>query len=69
MLFNKKITPDCSYCSYGSKIGEGEIACLKRGISAEGASCGKFSYDPLKRVPDYVSPIPETDLKPEDFEL
>ena len=61
MLFNKKITPDCAYCSHGTLIGEG--------VSQEGLSCGKFDYDPLKRVPDFVLSVPKTDLKPEDFEL
>ena len=69
MLFNKKITPDCAYCSHRTLIGEGEVACVKKGVSQEGLTCGKFDYDPLKRVPDYVLSVPKTDLKPEDFEL
>jgi hypothetical protein len=52
MLFSRHIPPSCSYCRYGSSIGNGEIACLRRGITSAGGSCKKFRYDPLKRVPE-----------------
>jgi hypothetical protein len=71
MLFARKIPPSCSYCRFGRHIGDGEIACLKRGISFAGSSCRKFAYDPLKRDPERP---PEAgriaaELNPDDFEL
>ena len=68
-LFNKKIVPDCCYCIHGSIIGEGEVACIKRGISQTGSSCSKFSYDPLKREPEFQRTVPKTEYTEEDFKL
>lgn len=69
MLFNKKITPDCAYCTYGTLIGEGEVACVKKGVSEIGLSCGKFDYDPLKRVPEFRAPLKTEEHDPKEFEL
>jgi len=55
MLFYRNITPSCSYCRLGSSIGNGEIACLRRGITSAGGSCRRFVYDPLKREPESPS--------------
>ncbi len=52
MLFSRHIAPSCSYCRFGSSIGNGEIACLRRGITSAAGSCKRFVYDPLKRVPE-----------------
>jgi hypothetical protein len=52
MLFSRHVAPSCSYCRFGSSIGNGEIACLRRGITSAGGSCKRFVYDPLKRVPE-----------------
>jgi hypothetical protein len=52
MLFSRTLAPSCSYCRYGTAIGGGEIACIKRGITSEGGYCRKFRYDPLKREPE-----------------
>ncbi|NLA87519.1 MAG: hypothetical protein GX847_09650 [Clostridiales bacterium] len=52
MLFSRNIAPSCSYCRFGSGIGNGEIACLRRGITSAGGSCRRFVYDPLKREPE-----------------
>ena len=60
MLFNRKIAPSCAYCRHGREIGNGEIACVKRGIMLSGGWCRKFRYDPLKRVPE--NPVPSVPL-------
>ncbi len=52
MLFSRNILPSCSYCRFGSVIGNGEVACIKRGIVSEGSFCRQYYYDPLKRRPD-----------------
>lgn len=71
MLFSCKIAPSCSYCRHGSHIGNGEIACVKRGITSVGGYCGRFTYDPLKREPERPCGqekivLPDA-LKEEDF--
>ena len=52
MLFSRNILPSCAYCQFGSVIGGGEVACIKRGIMSEVGCCRQYTYDPLKRVPD-----------------
>jgi hypothetical protein len=68
-LFNKKITPDCCYCLYGSIIGDDEVACVKKGISRSGSSCSKFSYDPLKREPEWQQAVAPAEYDQDDFKL
>ena len=68
-LFNKKITPDCCYCVHGTLIGEGEVACIKKGIAHIGGSCSKFSYDPLNREPEFQNALPDSSYTEDDFKL
>ncbi len=50
--FNKSITPQCAYCQFGKRTKDGgKILCDKKGIMNETASCNKFVYSPLKRIP------------------
>ena len=51
MVFRKKTEPSCSYCVFGSRISNTEVMCSKHGISSSAGKCGKFRYDPLKRIP------------------
>ena len=69
MLFETKIEPLCTYCARGIPLEDGQVACPKRGVVAPDWSCGKFRYDPLKRVPPRPA-VPKTpELTAEDFEL
>ena len=52
MLFSRHVPPSCSYCRFGTNIGGGEVACVKRGITSAGGFCRKYIYDPLKREPE-----------------
>ena len=51
MLFRKKIEKSCTYCANGTKIGEDQILCIKKGVVQAHGKCRKFRYDPCKRVP------------------
>ena len=51
MLFRKKLPRDCRYCTYGTKIDEETVLCIKRGIRSMEKTCRKFLYDPCKRMP------------------
>ncbi len=69
MLFRKKIEPSCAYCSRGSSIGDQAIVCIKKGIVAPWESCGRFIYDPLKRIPSPPQKLQTRGIKQEDFVL
>lgn len=69
MLFRKKMEPRCAYCAKGRKIGEDQVACVRRGIMAPEDSCGSFTYDPLRRIPPRPLKVTTDRLKQEDFEL
>ncbi len=69
MLFDKKIEPSCSYCVYGAKISETEVACEKKGIVSSGSYCRKFTYDPLARRPAAPVILDTSGLSEEDFKL
>jgi hypothetical protein len=69
MLFRKKIEPSCSYCSRGSPIGDQSIICIKKGVVAPWDRCGRFTYDPLKRVPSPPQKLQTSGIKQEDFIL
>lgn len=50
--FDKKIEPKCTYCAHGKRTKDGNrILCASKGLMEEDASCNKFEYSPLKRVP------------------
>ncbi|MDE6005128.1 MAG: hypothetical protein K2G88_07050 [Oscillospiraceae bacterium] len=50
--FDKNMPAQCAYCSYGKRTKDGGgILCEKQGLMQETASCSKFLYEPLKRIP------------------
>ena len=69
MLFCKDIDPCCSYCLSGTRISPTEMICLRLGIVNSDGSCGKFSYDPLKREPARPVVLNTSKYSYEDFEL
>jgi len=69
MIFRKKIQKSCSYCAFGTKIGEDEVLCTKRGFVPAYKSCRKFTYDPCKRIPVKAKAIDFDKYSSEDFKL
>ena len=69
MLYRKKIEPCCAYCRHGCIISEEEVICSRRGVVDIAGSCGKFSYDPLKREPAHPKLLETEQFSPEDFQL
>ena len=69
MLFRKKHPRACTYCSYGTQVGEGQILCIKRGIQSEESACRRFSYDPCKRIPPKSKGPDFLKYQEEDFSL
>ena len=69
MLFRKDIEPRCAYCMRGSRIDEGHIACVKRGVVEDMDKCPAFRYDPLRRTPPRPAELDTAKLSPEDFQV
>lgn len=69
MLFKKSIEPRCAYCARGKDLGDGTLACPKKGVVRGASSCGAFRYDPLKRQPPRPAVTDFSRLKDEDFSL
>ena len=69
MLFRKDIEPRCAYCMRGSRIDEGHIACVKRGVVEDTDKCPAFRYDPLRRIPRPPANPSQKKFTKEDFEL
>lgn len=69
MLFRKEIEPYCAYCARGTRLNEGEILCIKRGIVTPDYHCSAFRYEPLKRVPPKPPKLELGSLDSEDFSL
>ena len=69
MLFRKDIEPHCAYCQRGQQINEREVVCVKKGLVPATGACGRFCYDPLKRVPPRPAALDTEKLKEADFSL
>lgn len=69
MLFRRNIEPSCSYCRFGIGIGNGEVACKKRGIMSVEGRCSAFRYEPTKRTPEYARSLSISEFSEEDFAL
>ena len=68
-LFRKDIEPRCAYCAKGSVINDREVVCARKGVVAVEYHCGRFQYDPLKRVPPRPAQLADSGLRDEDFQL
>lgn len=69
MIFRRNVEPACAYCTHSRAADEDRYICPKKGVVSAWESCPRFSYDPLRRVPE-TAPAPRTnDLDPEDFTL
>ena len=69
MLFRKKITRACTYCSFGTQLEEGQILCIKKGVRAPDAKCWRFRYDPCKRIPPKAKALDFSKYNEDDFSL
>ena len=68
-LFQENIEPRCVYCAKGAPLEEGRFLCSKKGVVGGGDRCGRFQYDPLKRVPPKPAALDTSKLSLEDFRL
>ena len=68
-LFRKKIDPCCAYCAKGTDLGNGKVACVRKGVVEDTYHCSKFRYDPLKRTPPRPAQLQDQRHREEDFAL
>ena len=68
MMFRNNIEPRCAYCKHGIQVSPERVACLNRGVVSLYHSCSKFSYNPLKRLPERPRKLAVA-LDPELFTL
>lgn len=69
MLFRKKIQRSCLYCTYGTKIDNDQVLCIKKGVVSTEGSCRKFEYDPCKRVPVKPKALDFSKYDEQDYSL
>lgn len=69
MLFRKKISRSCAYCTNGVKLNDEEVLCTKRGMVGIEHSCRKFQYDPYKRIPPKQKAADLSKYDNDDFSL
>ena len=69
MLFRKKISPDCSYCQFGTKLDNCMFLCSKKGPVSPVEKCICFRYDPFKRIPVKVKALDFSKYDREDYTL
>lgn len=69
MLFRKQIEKSCAYCTYGVKLEDEQVLCAKKGLRALPSKCGKFRYDPTKRIPPKQKALDFQKYDDEDFTL
>lgn len=69
MLFRKKIEKACSYCLHGTQIDSEQILCVKKGVVPLCGKCGKFQYDPCKRIPGKAKALDFSKYMDEDYSL
>ena len=50
----------CEFCEHAAIINDDEnVLCERRGIVSREYKCRKFVYDPLKRFPKPLPPLPK----------
>ena len=69
MLFRRKMPKSCADCAHGTKIDEGQVLCVKKGVVTETGKCRKFSYDPCKRIPPKPKALDFRKYDEEDYSL
>lgn len=62
------VEPKCAYCEHCILTENKRTAlCTKRGITALDGACKKFTYDPMKRVPQRPAPLQQ--FSEDDFSI
>lgn len=68
-LFRKKIERSCAYCQHGTALETGKILCAKKGLRPAEGRCGRFRYDPLKRIPKKPKALDFSQYDQQDYSL
>jgi hypothetical protein len=69
VIFSDKIEPACLYCANGKLLEHfSQVLCKKKGMVTADYHCGRFVYDPLKRVPKKAAAF-APDFSKDDFKI
>ena len=64
---NVEIEKNCCMCEHASFLHDRDhVLCQKKGVVSAAHKCGKFVYDPLKRIPHAVPQKPRLEFVPLD---
>ncbi len=68
-LFSEKnYSKKCVNCAHGTLTDDKmNVLCEKKGVKEPDDYCRKYTYDPLKRIPDKI--VIRSDYTAEDFKL
>ncbi|MGI6030420.1 MAG: hypothetical protein ACOX7F_02850 [Eubacteriales bacterium] len=69
MIYSREIPPMCAYCALGSPGPLGDVICPRKGVVKPDFHCGKYQYDPLKRIPPKRPRYRKELVEAEDFLL
>ena len=69
MLFRKKMPRACAYCVHGTRLEDGQILCMKKGLRTEDQKCLRFKYDPCRRIPVKPRALDLSRYEGDDFSL
>ena len=68
-MFDNNIKPSCAYCQYATELGYDEYFCVRRGIMSSEGSCGRFRYEPTKRIPMPLPKLDSSTYTEDDFKI
>ncbi|MEG2570119.1 MAG: hypothetical protein RSA70_01660 [Clostridia bacterium] len=69
MLYNKEITACCAYCAHAVEINHDQSACKRHGVVAKNYHCGRYEYDPTRRVPPESVDVADALFSERDFSI
>ena len=69
MLFRKRITRSCQYCTFSAGLDEENLLWTKGGRVPADSKCRKFRYAPCKRIPPKPKALDFKKYDEEDFSL
>ena len=58
-LYRPSVPKSCATCAHATRLSEQDMLCRRHGVVYEGYKCRRYVYDPIKRVPQRMPPVPQ----------
>jgi hypothetical protein len=58
MLYRNNMPRQCATCARAVRLNNTDMICKKYGVVYVDYGCRRYVYDPLKRVPSRMPPVP-----------